>query len=55
MLLAGVYAATLNFWLLQEQEDRAALEFFLRARIEDVLKLGRKINEAKDFVMRKSA
>jgi len=40
-LLAGVYVATLLFWLRDESKDHAETWRFLDARIGDVLKVGR--------------
>ena len=40
-LLAGVYVATLLFWLRDESESHAETWRFLDARIGDVLKVGR--------------
>lgn len=40
LLLAGVYSATLLFWLNDESEGRAASWAFLDRRIEEVVKIG---------------
>lgn len=40
MLLAGVYSATLLFWLNDESEDFAATWAFLDRRLAEVVKLG---------------
>jgi ubiquinone biosynthesis protein COQ9 len=48
LLLSGVYAATLKFWLKDHSEDQAETEAFLRRRIEEVLKVGKAIGGLKD-------
>lgn len=40
-LLAGVYSATLAFWLQDDSEDRAETWSFLDRRIDDVMQLGK--------------
>ncbi len=47
-LLAGVYASTLQVWLDDESKDNAKTQQFLKARIENVLKIGKAIGGLKD-------
>ena len=46
LLLAGVYSATLLFWLNDESEGRAASWAFLDRRIEEVVKIGGRLGRA---------
>jgi ubiquinone biosynthesis protein COQ9 len=54
-LLAGVYASTLNVWLNDSSAGQAETKAFLRARIEDVLKVGKAIGGLKDKFKGKKA
>lgn len=46
-LLAGVYGATLLFWLEDDSEDRAESWAFLDRRIDDVMKVPRVVSRLK--------
>jgi ubiquinone biosynthesis protein COQ9 len=46
MLLAGVYSATLLFWLNDESEDFAATWAFLDRRIGEVVRIGGSLGRA---------
>lgn len=48
LLLSGVYAATLNFWLKDQSADYTETQAFLRRRIEEVLKVGKAIGGLKE-------
>lgn len=48
MLLAGVYSATLLYWLDDASADNAATWMFLDRRINDVLKLPQHIKKIRD-------
>lgn len=48
LLLAGVYSATLLYWLDDMSADNAATWMFLDRRINDVLKLPQQIKKIKD-------
>lgn len=48
MLLAGVYSATLLYWLDDTSTDNAATWMFLDRRINDVLKLPQHIKKIRD-------
>lgn len=47
MLLAGVYAASLPVWLSDESSDLARTSDFVRARIDNVLQLGKTMSGIK--------
>jgi ubiquinone biosynthesis protein COQ9 len=46
LLLAGVYASTLLYWLNDGSEDQAATWAFLERRIDEVLKAGGRLGRA---------
>tara|TARA_Y100001001_G_C7972031_1_gene296265 strand:+ start:690 stop:1346 length:657 start_codon:yes stop_codon:yes gene_type:complete len=48
-LLSGVIGATTLYWLSQNESDLAKVETFLKARIENVLKIGQSISKFKDM------
>ena len=51
-LLAGVYGATLLFWLRDDSEDDAATLLFLDRRLAGVGRIGRLRRRADDFLRR---
>lgn len=54
-LLAGVYAATLNYWLRDESDDFSQTADFLRRRIDNVLKFGQMVDGLKQRFGKKAA
>jgi ubiquinone biosynthesis protein COQ9 len=55
LLLAGVYASTLQRWIADESEGFTDTQQFLRERIEDVLRFGKMIGGIKERFGRKAA
>lgn len=55
ILLSGVYAVTLNTWFADESPDFAETRTVLKARIEDVLRVGKAIGGIKERFSRKAA
>lgn len=55
LLLAGVYTATLRKWLGDQGQDETAVQDFLRARIEQVLKFGKTVQSIKAYFGKKAA
>lgn len=50
LLLAQVYQRTLMFWLKDDSDSHAATWHYLDDRISEVLEIGKKIGQAKDFI-----